>query len=408
VPYEPGHAPADLITRAGAIAATLVDRQAETEKRTFYAPDIHDEFRESGFYRILVPRRYGGLEYGAVTFLRVTTALARGCPSTGWMYCLGAAHALAVATMFDEPAQAELFAGADFICPAVVAPSGSAQRTADGHWRLNGIWKYCSGSPYATHFIGHTLVAGADGQPPEPMLFVAPRSEWTRLDDWGEQLGLKGSGSHSIVMEDGLVPGHFTLSATHLSNVTVTGGTPGLRLHGNPQYAGGPLGFMFLEFAALAVGMAQGALDAYEELMRTRTTLFPPIVGRSENPDYQVWYGNAAGMIDTAEAAMLGAAQRWSDVCAAGPAAFTREQDLRIAGICREVIRLCWSAVEQYVFPTAGSSSTAHGARIERVWRDMSMLRGHAGYAVFLPTIANRAFTTARFAGDFAAFDTRV
>jgi 3-hydroxy-9,10-secoandrosta-1,3,5(10)-triene-9,17-dione monooxygenase len=132
--------PEDLIALAEAIAPSLTDRQAETEKRTFYAPDVHERFAKAGFYRILVPRRYGGYEYGIDTFLRVSMALARGCPSTGWMYCLGAAHALVAATFFEQRAQDELFADTDFICPLLIVPNGAAQRAGDGHWTLSGTW----------------------------------------------------------------------------------------------------------------------------------------------------------------------------------------------------------------------------------------------------------------------------
>src|SRR5579859_3230668 len=106
-------------------------------ERGFPAPPGADltpaEFAGNGFYRLLVPRRYGGYEFGIDTFLRVAMTLARGCPSTGWMYCLGATHALAVATLFGERAQAELFSGGDFICPATIVPAGTATRTGDGH-----------------------------------------------------------------------------------------------------------------------------------------------------------------------------------------------------------------------------------------------------------------------------------
>ncbi|XVQ84297.1 acyl-CoA dehydrogenase family protein [Microbispora siamensis] len=388
-PPEPDLRPADVVERAESIAGELTERQAETEERTYYAEDIHERFLKAGFYRILVPRRYGGYEFGVETFMRVTLALTRGCPSTGWMYCLGHAHAHAVATLFGERAQDELLSQGDFICPATVMPSGTAERV-DGGWMLDGTWSYCSGAPYAGHFMGHTLVGD------EPMLFVAPRSVWERRDDWGAQLGLKGSGSHSITVS-GFVPEHLTLGK-HLSQLSVTAGTPGLELHGNPEYGGGPLSFMVLEDAVLALGMAQGALDAYEELMRTRTTSFPPIVGRAEDPDFQWWYGEATALIATAEAAFWNAVGQWRDACAEGPEAFTKEREMRIALICREVVGLCWKAVEGHLFPTAGSSSVRSGERIERVWRDLSMLHSHTGVAVFLTALAKREYTKARFA----------
>ncbi|GAA3000336.1 acyl-CoA dehydrogenase family protein [Actinokineospora diospyrosa] len=392
---EPDLTPADVVARAEAIAATLVARQAETEQHTGYAQDTHEAFARAGLYRILVPRRYGGYEFGAETFMRVCLALARGCPSTGWMFLFGAAHALPVATLFDADAQQELFSGGDFICPATVAPNGTAERTPDGDWILDGTWPYCSGAPYATHFLGHCLARPDPDSEPEPMMFIVPRSQWERLDDWGAQLGLKGSGSHSIRVRRQRIPAKYTLRG-HLSQLSVTDGAPGRLLHG-PEYGGGPLSFMLLELGVLAVGMARGALDAYEELLLARTTLFPPIVRRVEDPDYQYRYGEATGLISAAEAAALDAVRQWSALCAEGPAAFTRAAELRLALISREAVRLCWRAVETHLFPTAGSSAVRHGERIERVWRDMSTLHSHAGLGVFLSTLANRELTRAHF-----------
>jgi 3-hydroxy-9,10-secoandrosta-1,3,5(10)-triene-9,17-dione monooxygenase len=395
-PPEPGLTAEQVVARAEALVPELIGRQAEAEERSFYAGDIHERFARNGFYRILVPRRYGGYEFGIETFLRVSMTLARGCPSTGWMYCLGATHALLAATLFDEQAQAELFSAGDFICPGTIIPGGSAVPAAGGGWTVNGTWPYCSGAPYASHFMGHALISAGDGQPPALLFFVAPRSQWRRLDDWGRQLGLRGSGSHSIVIENGRIPGYLALPGAHVSEVDVTAGTPGRTLHGNPEYGGGQLAYMNLEIAALAVGMAQGALEVYEDLLRQRTTLVPPIVPRHESPDYQFWYADAVGMIGTAEAALLNAVQQWHDTCATGPAAVTREWDLRITAICRHVIKLCWEAVEGYLMPTAGSSSIRHGERLERIWRDMSMLHSHAGHSVLLPTVALRELARTR------------
>ncbi|AKL71149.1 MULTISPECIES: acyl-CoA dehydrogenase family protein [Streptomyces] len=393
-PPEPDLTPDEIVARAEELASTLVERQAETERRGYYAEDTHEAFSRAGFYRILVPRQYGGYEFGPATFLKVATALARGCPSTGWMYLFGAAHALVVGTLFDERTQAELFAGGDFICPATVAPAGTATRTGDG-WLLDGTWNYCSGAPYATHFIGHSLVFSDPDQPPAPLLFIAPREKFERLEDWGDQLGLKGSGSHSIRIEQARIPAHHALIG-HLSQIPVTEETPGRLLHG-PEYGGGPLSFMLLELGALAVGIAKGGLDAYEELMRSRTTAFFPIVARTEDPDFQFRFGEATGLIAAAEAAVNDAVRQWQELCLKEAAAFTREEELRLATISREAVRLCWRAVEGQLFPTAGSSSVRAGHRIERVWRDLSTLHSHAGNGIFLATHANRELARAHF-----------
>jgi 3-hydroxy-9,10-secoandrosta-1,3,5(10)-triene-9,17-dione monooxygenase len=392
VPPEPGLTPEEVVARAERIAETLVDRQEETEQRGFYALDTHDEFLRAGLYRIVVPRRYGGYQFDLGTYVKVVSAIARGCPSTGWQYTFGASHAIMAATLFEEQAQDELFAGGDFISPATVAPVGFAEQAGAGGWIVDGTHPYSSGSPYATHFIGHTLVAG-DGPDAEPipLIFALPREQWTRLDDWGAQLGLKGSGSHSVSIEHQHVPAHRALFGKHVGQLTVTEGTPGRELHG-PQYGGGLLSVMQFPVAALSVGMAAGALDAYADLMRERTTIYPPLVPRFQNADYQGHYGEAAGLIATAEAALADAVRQWEETSERGAEAFTREVDLKLAMICREVIRLSWRAVSDELFPTAGSSAVRTGSRIERIWRDISTVHSHGGIAVYLGDMADREY----------------
>ena len=186
-----------------------------------------------------------------------------------------------------------------------------------------------------------------------------------------------------------------------MGQVSVAGGTPGRELHGNAVYGGGVLSSLQFQLGALSIGMATGALDAYAELMRGRMTLFPPITVRAENADYQSHYGEAAGRIATAEAALSDAVRQWRDTAERGAGAFTREVDLRLSTISREAVRLCWSAVSDHLFSTAGSSAVRAGARIERVWRDMSTLHSHAGVAVFLASVANREL--AKLVFDVAA-----
>jgi 3-hydroxy-9,10-secoandrosta-1,3,5(10)-triene-9,17-dione monooxygenase len=244
--------------------------------------------------------------------------------------------------------------------------------------------------------MGHALVEPPDGGEPAPMLFVAPRDQWRRLDDWGQQLGLRGSGSHTIAIDDGRVPDHFTLPL-HFSQVDASNGLPGRALHDNPEYGGGQLSVMLIEDAILAVGIAQSALDAYADMLPSRSTIFPPIVPAAEDADYQLWYGKAAGLVATAEAATHQVIRHWHDLCVEGPAAATKERELHIGAICHEVVGMCWRALERYLQPTAGSSAVSRGERFERVWRDISMMHTHAGVSVYLGAIAKRELARLRF-----------
>lgn len=372
----------ELIERAAALRPALVERAAGGEERTYYSEETHRDFLEAGFYRMFVPRRYGGLEVEVVTFLRVIREIAAADMSTAWCLCLASAHALHLATLFGERAQAELFGDGDFRCPAVAAPAGRAVRV-DGGWELSGTWAYCSGAPYATHYMGQTFEAPAEegGPPGQMLLFVAPRSQWTRLDDWGDVLGLRGSGSHSIHIDGALLPAHHVLESQWLVD-TDPSSAPGLSVHGNPLYAGRTLSLFQSELSALAVGGLRGALEEYERLIRSRRTQRPPIVDRYLDPDYQRWYGQAIARVDAAEALLDGVATRWAEHTrsfAQSGRPFSREDDLALNVAAREALTLAWTAMHEDLFRTAGTSAARNGERIQRVFRDVAMDWGHIG-----------------------------
>ena len=373
----------ELVARADELRPRLVELQAETEARTYYSEEIHQAFLEARFYDVLGPKRYGGLELDLGTFWRLGMALARGCPSTAWCLCLPAGHALQTGMLFPEDVQAELFGGL-YICPAVAAPAGSAKRV-EGGWELTSTHPYSSGAPYATHYMGQTFAAPEqEGGPPQMLLFVAPRESWTMLDDWGDTLGLKGSGSHSVRFEQAFIPERFVLENTWLVDTDVAG-TPGAAIHGNSMYAGRTLAYFEGSLAAIMIGAAKGALDEYEELLRTRKTQRPPIVTRSEDPDYQRWYGLAVGRVGAAEAILLQVAEQWHEACRRSVeegVPFTREEDLRLNMVAREALTLAWEAMQGEIFRTAGSSAARAGQRIERIFRDMSIGWGHFGQIV--------------------------
>jgi 3-hydroxy-9,10-secoandrosta-1,3,5(10)-triene-9,17-dione monooxygenase len=207
---EPDLTPKEIIARAAALREYLRDEQEATEQRTYYSAQTHELFKQAGFYRILQPKRFGGYEFDIETFYRVVMELARGCPSTGWCFCLGAAHVLQVAALFPEEAQQEIFAANDghFVAASRDLPAGTVTPSGDGYL-VTGTWNYCSGAPHSTHFVARALLADAAGRTggDSPNVLVAvPRADWTMLDDWHGLLGLRGSGSHSIAVKDAQVP----------------------------------------------------------------------------------------------------------------------------------------------------------------------------------------------------------
>jgi 3-hydroxy-9,10-secoandrosta-1,3,5(10)-triene-9,17-dione monooxygenase len=387
---EPGLTEHEIIQRAVTLRPALLERQPETERLTHYPEETHDDFLRAGFYRILQPRRYGGYEFGLPVFYRVVTEIARGCPSTGWALSLTAAHVLQVASLFEEGAQEEIFgADGDFRAASTVVPVGVAEPDDDGHVVLDGTWPYSSGAPYSTHYVGQTLRAPEKpGDPPGPLLlFVAPRSVWTVLDDWHGVLGLRGSGSNSIRMEQARIPAYFTCEAG-LLDLPVEGGSVGSKLHGNPMYAGRAPSFFHGELAAIMIGTAYAAADEYARILAARPLTLEPDRTRSELPDYQRHLGEALGTIHTARAALQHTAEDWMKTCrrnVSGTAPFTVVEDNRLALIFLNAGRMAWDVLQGILFRTAGSRHARDGERMQRYFRDAATYWTHVGPSMAEP-----------------------
>jgi 3-hydroxy-9,10-secoandrosta-1,3,5(10)-triene-9,17-dione monooxygenase len=375
---EPAPTPEELVARAAALRPRLIESQADTEERRYFSAELHEAFLEARFYDVYVPRRYGGLEYDVPTWLRIIQEIARGCPSTAWCLGLSMNHALQVASWFPESTQEAVFAGGDFRAGSVAAPVGSITPTDDG-WQIDGKVAFASGSPYATYYLGQALRPSEDGREPELMLFIAPRSEWEMLDDWGDLIGLKGSGSHSIRFDGTRIPADWAIPG-NMGDMPVEGGTPGSRLHGNPMYSGRAMVIFTVSLAAVMVGAVWGALDEYEQFMRTKMTAFPPVRPRISDETNQRWYGRAYTRLRTAEAAMYDCARQHMERCRANVedgVPYTYGEDHALAGIAREVMVACWDIMNHDIWETVGASVLRDDARLVRIFRDMAIGAAH-------------------------------
>ncbi len=379
---EPNLTPDEMVARATALQPLLRAEQDATEKRGVHSEALHHEFRKAGFYRCIQPRRFGGYEFDLKTFYRLAIELSRGDPSTGWCVTLGSGHALMLGGYFSAEAQADGFGpDGNFSGPSVAAPNGTAT-PMDGGWLVRGKWGYASGAPYATHFLPTVLIAdsrtGETPGPPRAGIALIPRSQWTMLDDWGAILGMRGSGSNSIVVEGARLPKHHVIQLDML-NPDIANGTPGSRLHGNPMYAGRCLSFFRAELDAILVGLGYAAFDEYERLTRAKNTLYPPIQPRYTHPDYQRYVGLALGLLNAAERLVLNSADVYMEYCRRGfegGKPFALEEDLELVASLQHAGRLSWEAIEM-MFRTSGSSAAKDGERMQRYYRDASIYRGH-------------------------------
>lgn len=379
---EPDLTPAEVIRRAVALKPRIRAEAPEADARGAYSRDLHERFHAAGFYRILQPRLFGGYEFDVVAFYRVMLEVSAAHPGTGWCLTLGASHPYIIGSHWSARAQAELFGeSGDFIAPHRPIPSGRLT-PVEGGYRVTGLWRYCSGIPYATHLVGGALLEQSDG-PPKVLQVVLPRDSITILDDWGGDatIGMKASGSNSVSAENVFVPAHHVASfpalAAHPDGMEA--GTPGTRLHGNPMYIGRLMAPYHASLVVPVIGAARAALEEYESIIRKQAIFSDPTVLRADHHDFQRHYGQALAWTDAAEAVLLRGLEQYMELCARWGADRTPiavEENLRLWLLLQQGGRMACDAVER-LFQTAGSTVTRDGAPLLGYFHDAQMYRSH-------------------------------
>jgi 3-hydroxy-9,10-secoandrosta-1,3,5(10)-triene-9,17-dione monooxygenase len=392
--------PEDLVSRARDMVPRLRERQAACEAQGRIPEETNSEFVAAGFYRILQPRRFGGLELGMPTFARVMMEVSRGCPSSGWVLALTAGHAIMFSAFFPESAQIEIYGDSgEFRAPSSTRANVPGQ-PVEGGYMLSGAWDYASGIDESTHFIGGMAVPTEDRSGTEPRMFILDRADYSIVDNW-HVIGMQGTGSRRVVASDVFVPTHRTIVPPR--DAFSARNAPGRSVHTNPMYVAGRLTSVLLEeMAAVAVGTAQGALEVYAQELCSHNMRYPPFQPRSQVPDYQRHFGEAWALIQVAEATVMKVADDYMEFArqdAVEGIPFSDERDQQLQLLEQEATRLAADAVD-LMFRTAGTHSAQQDSVLQRYFRDMAVIKTHAAAQV---DRGAESFGRVHFTGQLAA-----
>jgi indole-3-acetate monooxygenase len=330
---------------------------------------------DAGIFRMCVPRALGGLEVPPLTFYRVVEAVARLDGSTGWCTFIGGSDGLVGASLAPHIA-AELF-GRDprVVLAGSVAPAGTAT-VVEGGYRVSGRWPYASGSQHCTWVFGGCHVLDGD-QPrltaagaPEVRMVLLPAAQATILEDTWEVSGLVGTGSHDFTIAQVFVPDAYTWCF-------------GPDMPRGPHYQG-PLyrfplvGLFRLPVSAVALGIAQGALEACLALAPAKRTLIGTGVLRDQ-PFFQARIAEAVALVRAARAWLHTAVQQaWASTLTSGTASVAERTDLVLAAV--HATRSAAEAV-QLVYTVAGGTANYRRSALQRALRDVHAVTQHIGTA---------------------------
>lgn len=298
----------DLVDRAEALLPWLREQQGACEQRGHPSREVYEAFKEAGFFRVVTPKIFGGYELSLRDYYQLVMAIARGCPSTGWWYALGAAHAVQISSYCQPETQRAVFAfDPDFSGPWTFNSSNIALAAVEGGYRISGTWHFCSGGPHASFLMAGLRCDVPGFEPGSKVTALVPRGHFTVLDDWGDMLGVRGSGSNSIRIDNVFVPAAMVFEAD--SKPEAYGPTPGSALHGNPLYGGLFRAFAEGGLAAVATGTARAAIDEYVAMITTKTSPHKGKLLRADDPNFQRTLGLAIATVDSVEAITLQGAE---------------------------------------------------------------------------------------------------
>ncbi|MBX6383571.1 MAG: flavin-dependent monooxygenase [Microbispora sp.] len=356
----------EVLDRVRVLLPEIGERARATDEDRRVPAESIGELVRAGVFRMLQPKRYGGAESDPVSFYEVIREISAVCGSTGWTVSVLGMHPWQLA-LFEEAAQDEVWGSdPDALISSSYAPVGRLVPVAGGY-RLSGRWRFSSGCEHASWALLGGLVIGDQGRPVDFMTALVPRADYVIEDVW-DVIGLRGTASNDILVEDAFVPAHRVVRNHELAQLR----GPGQQVNTGPLYRI-PFGSVFTTaITAPIVGMAVGCYRSYVTAMRDRVRLSIGGGRFAEDQFAQVAVARAASEID---AAILQTDRNMRELYehAVRGEAIPGELRLRVR---RDQVRATERALEaiDVLFKTAGGNSLSKGNPIERAWRD-----AHAG-----------------------------
>jgi alkylation response protein AidB-like acyl-CoA dehydrogenase len=357
----------ELVGVARALRPYLLEKAPQHEQNRRLDDEVIAKLLAADMFKVAVPRRWGGLCFSAHGMAQVALELAKGCPSTGWVYCISNSASW-VASLASDTIQEDVLAdGVPIMCSAV-NPPGSFTKV-DGGYVVNGAFPYSSGCFHSSW--GMFALASKDGQGrfmPAGQFYV-PMSDTTIQDTWFVA-GLKGTGSNTVVLKDVFVP------QQRLMPPGLAGHPPGKKHVGEPSDYFALLPHLRTVMLGVLVGMAEAALELVTGATSKRGIVYTTYARQTDSHVVQKEIGEAATMIHTAHV-LMDTANRGLDEAAIARRPLEYLEQTRNKGETVFATDLLAKAVDKLMY-VSGSSGFMENTPLQRYWRDLNFAARHA------------------------------
>jgi alkylation response protein AidB-like acyl-CoA dehydrogenase len=314
--------------------------------------------------RLLQAKNHSGFEADPTVFFEWVRAVGRYNPSAGWVAGVVGVHPWELA-LVDERLQEEIYAeNPDTWVASPYAPQGRAVREGDG-FRFSGRWQYSTGTDHCDWVVLGGIVVdetGSPSGPPEVRHFFLPRGDYQIVEDSWQVMGLSGTGSKDILVEDAFVPEYRTMLHGALSE-----GEYAERRARTPLYSL-PFGCIFsAAIASGTFGIAEGAIEQFREYLKTRVSVMG--VAGKQDPYQQAALAEAEADLAAGITHMDVMMNQWMEQLKKGePISRAQRFEFRRNQV-RAVQRVLF-AVDN-LFARGGSAAIWTTRPLERYWRDL-------------------------------------
>lgn len=208
-------APIDWGARSARLAGEFGAGAADHDANDSFVFETYQRLKDEGFFKALVPVEFGG---GGATVTEVCEAIRRlgaGCGSTALAFSMHS-HLVAVAAWRwrnqKAPTEGLLkrVAGEDIVLVSSggsdwLKSAGTAVKS-EGGFLINARKMFSSGSPAGDLLVTSAVYDDPDAGPTVLHFAVSLKAPGvTVLDTW-RALGMRGTGSHEVVLKDVFVP----------------------------------------------------------------------------------------------------------------------------------------------------------------------------------------------------------
>ncbi len=351
----------DPVARLIEIAPLIRETAAASEAAGVLLPEVVAALKGRNLFRLLLPKPYGGEETSPPEFFAFMEALARLDASTAW--CVGQLNGCNMSAAYVAPAVAHDLWGDPASALSWGPPGQSRAERVAGGWRVSGRWDLASGCRQATIFGLQCPAFEADGTPAKLpggksiVTLLAPARDVTLIASWNV-MGLRATSSDSFAADGLFVPDARAIVRDE----------PSTRVHQAPLYVYPAMLLYAQGFAAAALGVARGMLDAFVRLATEKTARGMKSTLR-ENPGIQSEIATAEARLRAARLLVMDAAMRvWAGVQATGALTIENRMDIRLAAT--HAIHEAKS-VADIAYDAAGSTAIYADQDFERRHRDI-------------------------------------